>query len=231
LGTKVVADLSVRFNVERFVLVSTDKAVNPCSVMGATKRICEMIVTAAGDNSQRSAVDSSRTLFTAVRFGNVLGSRGSVVPTFERQIERAVPVTVTDPQMTRYFMSVSEAASLIIQAATLTEGGDLFMLDMGQRIRIDDLARRLIRLRGLRPDIDIPIVYTGPRPGEKVHEDLIGNGEEREPTSHPHIFRVCIKETGRWSKDDGALDELVALAEKQPSGEVVARLRKLVISG
>ena len=186
----------------------------------------------------------SATLFTAVRFGNVLGSRGSVVPTFERQIEMGGPVTVTHLDMTRYFMSVSEAISLVIQAATLTEGGDIFLLDMGQQICIDELARRLIRLRGLRPDVDIPIVYTGPRLGEKMHEELLGDGEERETTPHPHIFRVhssqretcnaCPEPKPRVERGDSrrvkreVLDELIALAEAQRKGELVERLRELV---
>ena len=133
----------------------------------------------------------------------MLGSRGSVVPTFERQIEQGGPVTVTHRDMTRYFMSLSEAVSLIIQAAALTEGGDIFLLDMGQQIRIDDLARRLIRLRGLRPEVDIPIVYTGVQPGEKMHEELIGDGEVQETTSHSHIFRVRSREGGRGRMERG----------------------------
>lgn len=183
-GTRVVLAMARRYGGERFVLVSTDKAVKPTSVMGATKRLAEMLVIGAA----RSNDDSQRSMnCTAVRFGNVLGSRGSVVPTFARQIEMGGPVTVTHPEMTRYFMDISEAARLIIQAAVLTTGGDIFMLEMGNRIRIDDLARKMIRLRGLRPDIDIPIVYTGVRPGEKLHEELAYIEEERQPTSHPSI--------------------------------------------
>lgn len=234
VGTLIASELARQSAVERFVLVSTDKAVNPCSVMGATKRLCEMLIAnrvqgsrGAGDLGSRGAGEHS-TLFTAVRFGNVLGSRGSVVPTFERQIEQGGPVTVTHPDMTRYFMSVSEAVSLIIQAATLTEGGDLFMLDMGQRIRIDELARRLIRLRGLRPEVDIPIVYTGVRPGEKLHEELLGNGEEREPTPHPHIFRIRCNHMPDRAALQHQIDELLALTEARQNGELVTRLREMV---
>ena len=161
------------------------------------------------------------------------------MPTFERQIEMGGPVTVTHLDMTRYFMSVSEAISLVIQAATLTEGGDIFLLDMGQQICIDELARRLIRLRGLRPDVDIPIVYTGPRLGEKMHEELLGDGEERETTPHPHIFRVhssqretcnaCPEHSRRVKRE--VLDELIALAEAQRNEELVERLWELVRSG
>ncbi len=235
LGTWIVADLASRHGCERFVLISTDKAVNPSCVMGATKRLCEMLITTADERpgtaaigGQPSAVGGRGTLFTAVRFGNVLGSRGSVVPTFERQIERGGPVTVTHPDMTRYFMTVQEAVSLIIQAATFTEGGDLFMLDMGQPLRIDDLARRLIRLRGLRPGVDIPIVYTGPRPGEKLHEELWSADEDLAPTPHPRIFRVRHNAHPASGVRAEQVRELVALVQAQRTEEVAARLWEMV---
>jgi FlaA1/EpsC-like NDP-sugar epimerase len=142
------------------------------------------------NGSHNGAAPADSTLCTAVRFGNVLGSRGSVVPTFTRQIDLGGPVTVTHPDMTRYFMDIAEAAGLIIQAASFTHGGDIFMLEMGERIRIDDLARKMIRMRGLRPEIDIPIVYTGVRPGEKLHEELAFAEEDREPTDHPLVHRL-----------------------------------------
>jgi len=217
LGMKIVAELATHHGAERFVFVSTDKAVDPCSIMGATKRLGEFLIANCrshiAGNECLGSEKRPQTLFTAVRFGNVLGSRGSVVPAFERQIEMGGPVTVTHAEMTRYFMSVKEAASLIIQAAALTRGGDLFMLDMGQRIRIDDLARRLIRLRGLRPEVDIPIIYTGVRPGEKLHEELFGRDEKRYPTMHPKILRI----ENNLAIDEGLLfreiEELIALAE------------------
>lgn len=185
LGTWTVLEEARLAGVSRFVFVSTDKAVNPSSVMGATKRLAERLV----------ASRAAEGLFcTAVRFGNVLGSRGSVVPTFTKQIDMGGPVTVTDSRMTRYFMDVSEAASLIIQAAGFTTGGEIFMLDMGQSIRIDDLARKMIRMRGLRPDVDIEIRYTGMRPGEKLHEELTRSEEETWPTAHPLINRVSNRE-------------------------------------
>jgi len=186
-GTAVVLEMAQLYGVRHFVLVSTDKAVKPHSVMGATKRIAEMLV--VGETHTGSSASTS-TLCTAVRFGNVLGSRGSVVPTFAKQIDLGGPVTVTHPDMTRYFMDVSEAAGLIIQAASFTRGRDIFMLEMGERIRVDDLARKMIRMRGLRPEIDIPIVYTGVRPGEKLHEELAFAEEGREPTDHPLVHRL-----------------------------------------
>ena len=192
-GTAVVLEMARRYGAQYFVFVSTDKAVEPHSVMGATKRIAEMLV-ASGSHNGGPASDS--TLCTAVRFGNVLGSRGSVVPTFTRQIDLGGPVTVTHPDMTRYFMDIAEAAGLIIQAASFTQGGDIFMLEMGERIRIDDLARKMIRMRGLRPEIDIPIVYTGVRPGEKLHEDLALAEEGREPTEHPLVHRLRTSMAG-----------------------------------
>jgi len=186
-GTAVVLEMARRHHAGHFVFVSTDKAVRPHSVMGATKRIAEMLVTGGNRNGEAG---NGVTRCTAVRFGNVLGSRGSVVPTFARQIDVGGPVTVTHPDMTRYFMDVSEAAGLIIQAASYTRGNDIFMLEMGERIRVDDLARKMIRMRGLRPEIDIPIIYTGVRPGEKLHEELVFPEEGRESTDHPLVHRV-----------------------------------------
>lgn len=183
-GTWHVAERAQRYGAERFVLISTDKAVDPTSVMGASKRLCEVLIQAL------AAQSSSQTLFAAVRFGNVLGSRGSVVPLFNRQIDRGGPVTVTHPEMTRYFMTIPEAVNLVIHAACITEGHDLFMLRMGEQIRILDLAERMIRMRGLLPYEDIPIVFTGVRPGEKLHEQLAHDSEAVCPTVHPHIVRL-----------------------------------------
>jgi len=180
LGTQLVADLSDGLAVERFVMISTDKAVNPTSVMGATKRAAELYIQAL---SRQSA-----TQFATVRFGNVLGSAGSVIPIFRRQIQDGGPITVTHPDMTRYFMTIPEAVQLVIQAAALSQGGETFILDMGQPVRIIDLAHDLIRLSGLEPDQDIEIRYTGVRPGEKLFEELSTVGEGIERTKHPKIF-------------------------------------------
>jgi FlaA1/EpsC-like NDP-sugar epimerase len=183
MGTRNVAELARDYGVERFVLISTDKAVCPSSVMGASKRICELLLHALSSEHQ------GKTIFTAVRFGNVLGSRGSVVPTFERQIENGGPVTVTHKEMTRYFMSIPEAANLIIHAAALTNGDDVFILKMGEVVRIVELAERMIRLRGLRPYKDIDIQFTGIRSGEKMHEELFNPFEVATETAHPSIMK------------------------------------------
>ncbi|UCF67128.1 MAG: polysaccharide biosynthesis protein [Acidobacteriota bacterium] len=181
LGTRNVIDVSEESGVERLVCISTDKAVNPTSIMGCCKRVAELYVQAAASNNTR---------VTAVRFGNVLGSRGSVIPLFQQQIERGGPVTVTHREVRRYFMTIPEAVALVIQAGAIAQGGDIFVLDMGEPIKIDELARRVIRLHGLEPDKDIPMMYVGLRPGEKLDEELIGTDETRERTNHAKIFRV-----------------------------------------
>ncbi|RME58622.1 MAG: NAD-dependent epimerase/dehydratase family protein [Caldilineae bacterium] len=190
LGAHYVHEAAHRFGAERFILISTDKAVAPSSVMGATKRFCELLILSCGKHAAHPNGPHPSLHCTGVRFGNVVGSRGSVVPTFERQIAAGGPVTVTDPKMRRYFMSVEEAVSLVLAASTLTQGGDLFMLDMGEEVSIMDLATRMIRLRGLRPQNDIPIVFSGPKPGEKLAEDLLAEDEHQEPTAQPGVFRI-----------------------------------------
>ncbi|MFN8634511.1 MAG: polysaccharide biosynthesis protein [Chloroflexota bacterium] len=223
-GTRQVMQLAGEYGAERFVLVSSDKAVEPSSVMGATKRVCELLAA-----SRRT---SSRTLYTAVRFGNVLASRGSVVPTFARQIDMGGPVTITDPDMSRYFMSIQEAASLVVQAASFTTGNDVFLLDMGEEINIADLARRMIRLRGLRPDVDVPIVVTGPRPGEKLREVLHSADEHTQPTAHPQVMRVLGL---RWPLSQAelhaAIDELLGAAGAGDRAEVRSQLWRIARDG
>jgi FlaA1/EpsC-like NDP-sugar epimerase len=218
-GTRSVLDAARRCGARRLVLVSTDKAVNPSSVMGATKRVAEMLVTKAGD--------AGRPVCTAVRFGNVLGSRGSVVPTFAKQIELGGPVTITHPEMTRYFMDSAEAATLILEAAHMTTGGDIFMLDMGERIRIADLARRMIRMRGLRPDVDIPIIFSGVRPGEKLHEELIYPGELWEEAGHRRIHRVRSAVTASRDQIEADTTKLLRLADEGDDRRLLELLGEL----
>jgi FlaA1/EpsC-like NDP-sugar epimerase len=184
LGTRNVAVEAHEHRCERFVMISTDKAIKPSSVMGATKRVAEMII--------RALSEESATKFVAVRFGNVLGSRGSVVPLFKRQIERGGPITITHPDMKRYFMTIPEAAQLVIQAGAMGNGGEVFVLDMGEPVRIVELAENLIRLSGLVPGKDIPIVFTGVRAGEKLFEELLSTEEGTTATRHERIFVATL---------------------------------------
>ncbi|MBK8026181.1 MAG: polysaccharide biosynthesis protein [Chloroflexi bacterium] len=193
IGTRNLVELANQARVDRFVLISTDKAVKPSSVMGASKRLCELMLHAL------SVQPETTTYYAAVRFGNVLGSRGSVVPTFNRQIDRGGPVTVTHQDMTRYFMSIPEAVNLIIHAASLTDGDDIYVLQMGEVVRIVELAERMIRLRGLRPYRDVEIRFTGIRPGEKMHEELFNEIESPNETLHPNIMQV-----NTWREDFNA---------------------------
>jgi FlaA1/EpsC-like NDP-sugar epimerase len=221
LATRVVAEAAVEFGSTRFVLVSTDKAVNPKTVMGQSKALCEWIVEAYG------ARDDVATRFVAVRFGNVLGSSGSVIPIFRKQIAKGGPVTVTHPEMTRYFMTIPEAASLVVQAGAIGGRGDVFVLDMGEPVRILDLAMQMIRLSGKDPEHDIDVEIVGTRPGEKLHEELWGEGEIAEPTVHPKIMRVRgpIVDAA-WLQDElAALEDLVRDGETL---EVVSRLATMM---
>ena len=187
-GTQMVADAAHAYGSEVFAMISTDKAVNPTSIMGASKRVAEMLV-------QARAASSTTTRYVAVRFGNVLGSAGSVVPLFREQIGRGGPITVTHPDMRRYFMTIPEAAQLVLQAGALAGGGEIFVLDMGEPIKIVDLARDMIELSGLRPDIDVSIEFTGLRPGEKLFEELLLTGEAFDKTPHPKIVVGRIQPT------------------------------------
>jgi FlaA1/EpsC-like NDP-sugar epimerase len=217
LGTVNVADAAVAAGTQRFVLISTDKAIHPVSVMGASKRFAEQIV---------GALSGGPCVFAAVRFGNVLGSRGSVIPTFLRQISRGGPVTVTDPEMSRYFMSVEEAVQLVLHASAIAVGGETFTLDMGESVKIVDLARRLIRLSGRVPDRDVAIEIVGRRPGEKLTEELNGDGEEELPSVHPGI-RVARPPRPSTARLRAGIGELERLALAGDPSELAERIKWL----
>ncbi|HEY7004366.1 MAG TPA: nucleoside-diphosphate sugar epimerase/dehydratase [Gaiellaceae bacterium] len=220
-GTSVVTEVASEFGCERFVLVSTDKAVNPKNVLGQTKAVCEWIAEAA------AAREDNGTHFISVRFGNVLGSSGSVIPLFRRQIARGGPVTVTHPEMTRYFMTIPEAVQLIIQAGAIGESGEIYVLDMGAPVKIIDLAHNMIRLSGKEPDVDVEIEFIGVRPGEKLHEELWSGEEDAEPTSHPKILRCAtVPVDPAWLEDE--IIDLERLVEAGETLEVVNRLGTIV---
>ena len=219
LGTKVVAELSARYGAERFVLISSDKAVRPSSVMGATKRLAEGVVQRVGEHS--------RCRFMSVRFGNVLGSRGSVIPTFLRQIQQGGPITITHPEMRRYFMTIPEAVQLVLQAGAIGTGGEVFVLDMGEPVRVLDLARDLVRLSGLVEGQDVEIRFTGTRPGEKLYEELFFNHENAAPTEHPKVLRA--RNALLTLHGDMSLDQLISLAAHDaPSDDLRRGIRMLV---
>jgi FlaA1/EpsC-like NDP-sugar epimerase len=218
LGTKNLADAAIENQVEKFVMISTDKAVNPTNLMGACKRVGEIYV--------QSLSEKSRTQFITTRFGNVLGSNGSVVPLFKQQIAQGGPVTVTHPDITRYFMTIPEASSLVLEAAVMGRGGEIFVFDMGQPVKIVDLARKMIQLAGLRPDVDIPIHFTGLRPGEKMFEELFKESENLLPTHHPKIMKAQKSEIE--SEFSEMLVELVASAQDYNDKSVRSMIRVIV---
>jgi len=219
-GTWTVANAARRYEVERFLLISTDKAANPSSVMGATKRVAELIVQAMSDGCD--------TRFVTVRFGNVLGSNGSVIPRMVEQIRNGGPVTVTHPDIRRFFMLIPEAVELVLQAAVLAKNRETFVLDMGEQLKVLDVARNLIRLSGYVPDEEIPIVFIGLRPGEKLVEELVGQGETLEPSEISKIFRVSWPETVNRAGLIDEIDELVSTAMLGQVPETIERLMRIV---
>jgi FlaA1/EpsC-like NDP-sugar epimerase len=219
LGTKNVADLSVKYEVQEFVMVSTDKAVNPSNVMGASKRIAEIYTQAYSFKS--------KTKFITTRFGNVLGSNGSVIPRFKKQIEKGGPITITHPEITRYFMTIPEACQLILEASAMGKGGEIFIFDMGESVKILDLAQKMIRLSGLTLDKDIQIIYTGLRPGEKLYEELLNDKENTVNTHHSQILiaNVIPSDFATTSKN---IEELLQLFETQDNQSIVKKMKELV---
>ncbi len=218
LGTRNVLEVCNDFRTEKVVCISTDKAVNPTSIMGCCKRVAELYI-----QSGRYA----DTCVTAVRFGNVLGSRGSVIPVFQKQIARGGPVTVTHREVRRYFMTIPEAVALVIQAGAMAGAGEIFVLDMGEPVKIDDLARRIIRLHGLEPERDIPVIYTGLRPGEKLDEELVGHKEDRRETDHPKIFKVAKAPSVPENLDD-LVGQLIKQAVAMDDTGIRRTLRRIV---
>jgi len=220
-GTLGLLELSDKYKAEKFVLVSTDKAVNPVNVMGATKRLAEILIQSMNVNSD--------TEFLAVRFGNVMGSSGSAIPIFEKQIQNGGPVTITHPEMTRYFMSIQEASQLILQSGAIGKGGEIILLEMGKPIKIDQLARDLIKLSGLEPEVDIPVVYSGLRPGEKLYEELQSLDEKLISTSHKKIM-VLKDENHRmlWEELKSKTDDLIKASEELDSDKIQIKLKALL---
>lgn len=218
-GTRIMADLAEEFQVETFVLISTDKAVNPTNVMGATKRVAEMYV--------QSKDKQSRTAYVTTRFGNVLGSNGSVIPTFRKQIENGEPLTVTHPDVTRFFMTIPEASRLVLEAGAMSQGGEIFAFDMGDSVKVIDLAKNMIRLSGLELGRDIEIKITGLRPGEKLFEEVLNSAEDAVATHHPKILRARVREYD-FAEINLQVTELVASFDTQNNLEIVRRLKRLV---
>lgn len=219
LGTKTVADLASDFNVEKFVMVSTDKAVNPTNVMGASKRIAEIYTQSLGK--------ISNTKFITTRFGNVLGSNGSVIPRFKKQIEQGGPITITHPEITRFFMTIPEACQLVLEAGCMGNGGEIFVFDMGQSVKIVDLAKKMIKLSGLKEGVDIKIVYTGLRPGEKLYEELLASAENTLPTHHQQILVGKVREY-EFAEVSKFINELIELFDTQNNKLIVAKMKEIV---
>lgn len=230
LGTKIIAELAVAYQSEKFVMVSTDKAVNPTNVMGASKRIAEIFIQSYYKHLTQNTVDSivpSETKFITTRFGNVLGSNGSVIPRFKKQIEKGGPITITHPEITRYFMTIPEACQLVIEAGVMGNGGEIFVFDMGKPVKIVDLANKMIQLSGKIPDIDIKLVFTGLRPGEKLYEELLNNAENTMPTYHEKILIALVREYD-FVAINKKIESLISLAHKHYVTETVVLMKEIV---
>jgi FlaA1/EpsC-like NDP-sugar epimerase len=225
LGTKTLADLAVRYGVKKFVMISTDKAVNPTNVMGCSKRIAEIYVQSLNNDQQNT--NSSWTAFVTTRFGNVLGSNGSVIPIFKKQIQYGGPITVTHPEITRYFMTIPEACQLVLEAGTMGKGGEVFIFDMGKSVRILDLAKKMIWLSGLEPGKDIDIVFTGLREGEKLYEELLTKQENTLPTHHDKIMIARVQEH-KYVEFNKYIELFYDLIDDKNELKMVALMKELV---
>lgn len=225
-GTYELAQMAVQYGVEKFVMVSTDKAVRPTNVMGSTKRVAEMIVQSM-DRGVKNGTLPGRTRFITTRFGNVLGSNGSVIPLFRQQIEQGGPLTVTDPCITRFFMTIPEACSLVLEAGMMGQGGEIFAFDMGEAMKIDTLARNMIKLSGLRPDIDIKIEYVGLRPGEKLYEEVLHDKETTLPTHNPKIRVAKVREC-EMKEVTPFVEKMIACSTEIKQMDTVAAIKELV---
>lgn len=219
LGTKIVADKAVEFGVKKFVMVSTDKAVNPTNVMGASKRIAEIYI--------QTLQHGTGTSFITTRFGNVLGSNGSVIPRFRKQIEDGGPVTVTHPEITRYFMTIPEACQLVLQAGAIGNGGEIFIFDMGKSVKIVDLAKKMIKLSGLKLGTDINLKFTGLRPGEKLYEELLADKENTMPTVHN---KIMIAQTKLYDPNDilPEIDKMISVFINHDNFQIVKLMKELL---
>jgi len=229
-GTKNIADLAVKYNAAEFIMVSTDKAVNPTNVMGASKRIAEIYVQSLGKKISLPFGEGrggASTKFITTRFGNVLGSNGSVIPFFKKQIEQGGPVTVTHPEITRYFMLIPEACQLVLEASALGKGGEIFIFDMGKSVKIADLAKKMIKLSRLTLDKDIKIIYTGLRPGEKLYEELLNDQENTLPTHHPQIMIAKVKEYD-FAQISKEIDLLLPLLKEQDYKGIVKKMKEIL---
>jgi FlaA1/EpsC-like NDP-sugar epimerase len=226
MGTQILAELAVQYGAEKFVMVSTDKAVNPTNVMGASKRIAEIFTQSYHKHLRASLNNARHTKFVTTRFGNVLGSNGSVIPRFQKQLEKGGPITVTHPEITRYFMTIPEACQLVLEAGAMGKGGEIFVFDMGKPVKIVDLAYK-IRLAGKVPDVDIKIAYSGLRPGEKLYEELLNNSENTLPTYHEKILIATVREYDfAWVQSQ--LAELIKLARQHRAMDTVMKMKEIV---
>ena len=226
IGSRNVADKCVEYDVERMVMISTDKAVNPTNIMGCTKRLAEIYVQSLGLAIENGSI-KGKTTFVTTRFGNVLGSNGSVIPRFADQIEKGGPITVTHPDIRRFFMTIPEACRLVMEAATMADGTQIFVFDMGEPVKIDDLARRMISLAGFQPDVDIAIQYTGLRPGEKLYEEVLATKENTLPTDHDRIYRAKVREY-EYDSANGYASQLETHARAVQIDDAVILMKKVV---